>query len=562
MRSLAVVAILVAGCHDAATPAARDLAPPPTAPDMATTSDAPDLATAPSADLAPPPCADECALGATSAQGTCKLWDDARKAFVAPDPARRLHDRARDYDRLLRANQLVRGAVCNAVYADAARTTINYYSGTGDAALWTGTTLAAQAWRYRATGAPDAAAELTTLATTIDFLFNVSGEPGYLARLAVPTGDATPLETANRCGGVNWHCGTIYKGASYDWLGHLSRDAYTGVMLGAFAAWEASPDASVRAMLRDDVVRVVEELMKQRQVPATVTSNGITFPTTLSLENVILSPSEMTNGRVTITVGGSNELHGAREFLPDFSTVLSQIIGVSPPIPRASSAIMLGAFFQEALAMTTDEPATHQQILDYYNAHADGWLSVAEQWSFSANCGSGYYANHIAFIMAYVWGHLEKDARFVARIRDRVLDGRMWAALSGQKNPYFAYLWGGTRAAPPAQASIDAANAQLAQFPVGPRVHVAVDHSADAKYMPHDASCTSEPMADTATLAVDVGERVVDDFAWQRGPWRLKDAGNAAEVYPGVDFLAAYWAARAHGLLADDAPNTCTRWAP
>ncbi|MCU1279642.1 MAG: hypothetical protein JWM53_3188, partial [bacterium] len=206
--------------------------------------------------------------------------------------------------------------------------------------------------------------------------------------------------------------------------------------------------------------------------------------------------------------------------------------------------------------------ATHQQLRAYYDAHADAWLDVAAQWSFSANCGSGYYANHIAFIMAYVWARLEKDATRGARIRDAVLDGRMWSALSGQKNPYFAFLWGATRAQAPAAPTIAAATDELTQFPVGPRVHVAVDHAADAVYQPHDSACTSEPMADTATLAVDVRDRVVEDFLWQRGPWRLHDGGNAAEVYPGVDFLAAYWAARAAGFVADDAAGRCTRWAP
>ena len=60
-------------------------------------------------------------------------------------------------------------------------------------------------------------------------------------------------------------------------------------------------------------------------------------------------------------------------------------------------------------------------------------------------------------------------------------------------------------------------------------------------------------MTDTATNAVDVGDRVVEDFLWQRGPWRLHDGGNLAEVYPGVDFLAAYWAARASATRSSTA---------
>jgi hypothetical protein len=206
------------------------------------------------------------------------------------------------------------------------------------------------------------------------------------------------------------------------------------------------------------------------------------------------------------------------------------------------------------------DAAEHAKLVAYYDAHADAWLDVAAGWSFSASCGDGYYANHIAYIMAYVWARHEKDPTRGARIRDAILDGKMWAALAPQKNPYFAFLWGATRTTAPAAATIAAANAELAQFPPGPRVHVAVDHTADAKYLPHDATCTSEPMTDTATNAVDAGDRVIEDFLWQRGPWRLHDGGNAAEVYPGVDYLAAYWAARAGGFLGDDAAGTCARW--
>src|SRR5262249_2546571 len=64
-------------------------------------------------------CADECALGDTSSAGTCKLWSVGQGAFVAPDVVGRMHDRSRDYDRLLRQQMLVQGAVCNAEYADA-----------------------------------------------------------------------------------------------------------------------------------------------------------------------------------------------------------------------------------------------------------------------------------------------------------------------------------------------------------------------------------------------------------------------------------------------------------
>jgi hypothetical protein len=225
---------------------------------------------------------------------------------------------------------------------------------------------------------------------------------------------------------------------------------------------------------------------------------------------------------------------------------------------------MLGAIFEMAIQVTDGVPsmaAQHQAFADYYSAHASVWLDIAKGWSFSSSCGSGYFANHITFILAHVWAMLETSPALAPRIRDEVLDGQLWSALAGHKNPYFAYLWGATRAAPPT-TEIAAANAQLSQFSAGPRVHVARDSASAQKYMPHDTTCTAPVLCDTKTLAVDVGDRVVDDFIWQRQPWQLQDGGDPRQVYPGVDYLAAYWAARRHGFIADDRAGTCARMSP
>jgi hypothetical protein len=60
--------------------------------------------------------------------------------------------------------------------------------------------------------------------------------------------------------------------------------------------------------------------------------------------------------------------------------------------------------------------------------------------------------------------------------------------------------------------------------------------------------------------AVDVGERCTADFIWQSKPWELYCEGDPHVVYPGVDFLVAYWMGRRHGFLADDAPGRCLAW--
>ena len=233
-----------------------------------------------------------------------------------------------------------------------------------------------------------------------------------------------------------------------------------------------------------------------------------------------------------------------------------------PAIPRDGSTIMLGAFFRMAIMMAGDDPAMAQaktELTSYYDANADAWLDVSEKWALGGSCGSGYFGNHIAYIMAYVYATLEPSPARRARIAETIFDQKMWKALEGHKNPYFAFLWGGTRSSP-APGAIAAAAAQLSQFGPGPRVNAPRNELAN---YPQDSQCTfnGQPQA-AKTTAVDVGVRVVDDFIWQRDPWGLYADGNALEVFPGVDYLAAYWAGRRHGFLADDRPGVCARFGP
>lgn len=523
----------------------------------------------------PAACTDECALGESgpAAGTTCKLWDMKTNAKVDPDAATSLVDRARDYDKRLRLVNLPHGQVMNANYTDAALTQIAYYSGFRDAAIWTGSALAAASFNLIATRSADAEKQVQALVKTLHRSFLVSGDPGYLARVVIPKTNGVALNQANRCSGNDpeWHCNVAFEGQMYDWNGGTSRDQNTGVMLGYYVAYFATSDEATRAIIRSDVVTMARELVKVRKdVPARVKVNGVPLDKKLDLENVILAPSEMSNGKILIdlSTGDYSEsgMNGMREFFPDFSVLVKQVIGINVPIKRPSSTIMLAAFIQMGIAMSADDPSAamvqaHKELNDYYDAHADDWLSIIETWSFDGNCGKGYFANHIAFIMAYVYASLEKHPGRLARIRDTALDGKLWGALKGHKNSYFAFLWASTRPTSP-KAETDQALAQLSLFQPGPRVRAPRDTQSLAKYMPHDTKCTAEPLCDTASLATDVNERVVDDFIWQRQPWALYDGGDAKLVYPGVDYLAAYWAARRYGFTTDDRPGVCARYLP
>jgi hypothetical protein len=195
----------------------------------------------------------------------------------------------------------------------------------------------------------------------------------------------------------------------------------------------------------------------------------------------------------------------------------------------------------------------HDRIEAYYEERAAEWVDLARGWSYPDDCGDAYYAIHIAFIMAYAWAQLETDAERAADLATDILDERMWATVEGHKNPYFAFLWAAAQDAPDG-GTIDEAVDQLSQFEPGPRVHVGRENAA--RY-PASPECDGQVDHDDA---VDVGDRVVDGFLWQRNPWVMSAAGDPREVMSGVDYLAAYWLARRHGLAGDDREGTCTRW--
>jgi hypothetical protein len=119
---------------------------------------------------------------------------------------------------------------------------------------------------------------------------------------------------------------------------------------------------------------------------------------------------------------------------------------------------------------------------------------------------------------------------------------------------WFAYIYAANAPANSTSAApaVTMGNTQLAEFQAAPRVHAAVTNT-----LPADPNCTGQ-----ALDAIDISQRIINDFDWQRGSWQETDAGNPNEVYPGVDYLAAYWLGRQAGFLTDDTPTECTRWLP
>jgi hypothetical protein len=290
------------------------------------------------------------------------------------------------------------------------------------------------------------------------------------------------------------------------------------------------------------MVTFVTELMKTRTLYPTI--DGVPSLVPFNVQYVVLTDQEP----LSISVGGSGQdaVTGMQEFMPE-------LLGL---YPEPAAAIQLASAFEVALQVTANQPSwatQNQTITTFFDANVNSWLNVGEDYAYSADCGDSYFANNIVYEPMYDLARLDTDPTRSALIRGTILEQKMWQqGVINDKNSFFAYIYaanaptGSTGAAP----AIAMANTQLSQFQQAPRVHAAVSNS-----LPADPNCPGN-----ALDAIDISQRVVNDFDWQRGPWQENDPGLATEVYPGVDYLVAYWMARAQNFLMDDTPTQCTVW--
>jgi hypothetical protein len=527
-------------------------------------------------DRCEPGCLDECALGETRTTGgtnqVCGLYSADTGGFVSTGSGG--HDLARKHLGWIRQHQLANGYIANTVFSDASHQTPIAYTGTVDAAEWTGVYLAAESLRSMSTGSPDAARNVDAIIERFHQLFEVTGTPGYMARIWAPL-DGDPLLAA-LYDAQDWsHAQTTYGGGPAFYHAWTSRDMYAGMILGLGLAYDATTSPTHREMIRDVVVTLARELIRQRtNVPVRIRyqlfgswqESDLEF----DMQHVILVPREMVDGRVFIQIGSdadpsnydASELRGAREFLPDFQPVLSQTPGLGtllPSIPRPSTAMMLAAFMEVALHVTTGIPgrqADRAAIAAHYEANKQAWLGLMKQYEYhnQEECWKQYFGMTIAYHPIYTVLRLTEDAAYRSQIQTQVLGDRMRPFSVGHANAYFDYIAGsqGSAGAIPMSEIADTGD-QLVDFTPPPKAAITVNNTGAYQANP---SCPNQ-----ANAPVAIGDRVPVDFMWQHHPFRLvNDQVDPRHVYPGTDYLVAYWMGRQHGFLTDDAPNTCTRW--
>ena len=521
-------------------------------------------------------CADQCTLGYTRTSGgkqqTCALLSVASNKYVSLSAG--MHDRARKYHAWTRKHHLPNGTMSDTRFATTALKKPVSYHGTGDSAIWTGSYLAAEALRLKVTGAPDARASVRRLVEAIHRLFEITKHKGFMARYAAPTAGPDPVINKLYNASDPRHHKTKFKGQDYYWSGNTSRDQYQGVLMGYSLAYDVLTSAAHKKMIRDDMVALVQELIKQRKVKITVRFHAgkwqeMSIPVTM--QYVVLNPTEFKKGGPYIQIGTTakpnayedSTMQGFQEFMPDYAKLLKQIpilgLLIVFPVPRSGSAIMLANILNIGMQVTKGVPgqaANHAAFKSHYDkqrAYILGIMKLYTNLNDANTCWKSYYGLNISQEPVYNLLRLEQHAATRASMVKDVLQARMWPVVKDHKNSFFSYIYAsqGPKGGATAAAAV-AATAQLKQFPPPPKALKTKDLAS--KYTANP-KCSNQ-----SKTAVDVKDRIFDDFIWQRHPFELKKQGDGKTVYPGADYLLAYWMGRRHGFLNDDAKGTCLRW--
>jgi len=176
-----------------------------------------------------------------------------------------LRQKAQDHDEwYVQHHQPFYGSTLEILYKDDERTEVEKYYGTWDSCFWTGSYLASQAFRYYVTRDPEAKANAIRAVEALDGHLHVTGRFGYVARYRGPQDPLVLPEDCAEFEGCHFVNDGEYAGDF--WIGNTSRDQYNGWLLGMSLAYDLVDDKEMRQIIKDDVAEILDYLIGNKWV--------------------------------------------------------------------------------------------------------------------------------------------------------------------------------------------------------------------------------------------------------------------------------------------------------
>ncbi|MDJ0841326.1 MAG: hypothetical protein QNK37_32750 [Acidobacteriota bacterium] len=422
-----------------------------------------------------------------------------------PDPAS-LAPRAIAVSELLRSGHLPFDSVLDAVVLrdEPGGAAVDYVH-FGDSAIWTGHYLAAEAFRFAETGDKDALLGIDHALDAIERLINLSGIPGLLSRVAIPT-DSPVLDTLEDevigDGQGDRLFSGFHEGREYESMGHITRDQYSGALMGTgIAAMVLDKVPEIRDRARDLALTMIDYLVERQFCPS---------------ESVV-DPISQTRFTSTTWLGNPG-----------------QVLAI----------LQLG----RALA---PERYTDLFAQDYPMWAANWFFS----WLQTFDTHDSYFKFNLENGLAFLLLKLETDAQR----REELATGYrvQREALKYHANAWFDAVELATLGFKPELLTRDPQEIQtelrhlLVQVLDRPILMEAPDltNDPDIEIVDHKNISSDDKEERISRMPVPVVRRPGTDYLWQRSPfeieptWPLPEGGKAWRA-PGIDRILPYWMTR------------------
>ena len=416
-----------------------------------------------------------------------------------------LEDRAIDHDDWANTYHFNPYGGVGYVYFEAPESDVIHRYAFSDSTIWTGTYLAAEAFRYAVT--KDAQAKQNALRTiyALDAHLQVTQVPGFIARCVAP--DEPPYNTAY-IGHSRYVEGTGDWEGSF-WINNTSRDQYSGWFYGLSIAYDLIDDEQARQMIREDVSEVIYALrdnwwyiLGENGMP---TDAGPHVLPTFRLAWLAAAVHILDTPEI-------KQLYLEQYEQNKYTFKLSNISGMNKYYQYYGFNLSHLNF--NTLLRNETDPERRAFYLDVY--HQMIWRFVSHTHNvffdafYLANCeragGCFDYDQTLADVQVQLFDFQDPPVREVPKaIPDWELD------------PFSVFM------------------SDLIDL-------LGIRNLLDIEYQ------TLEPRP--------VQYRCPRSFMWQKTPYNLDcPGGDGTEVYPGIDYMLAYWMGRYYDLIDPGNPN-------
>ena len=392
--------------------------------------------------------------------------------------------------------------------------TVADYGRDGDGAVFTGHMLAMQAYKLAVMQDAQTAFDFSRTLETIEDMAGLHPTPGLFARSFVPPGATFELDPGEGEIVTVTAPGSPYLGYRYR-RGDMTRDQYSGLMLGLYTAYKVVDIDETRARIRNLVVEFVDALI----------ANDYKLHDTV--QDVSFDPGLISYDRANMALAYLRlafEVSGESRFLTEFDDRYDDWIGMAQGLNRNISKTDAATCFYKDnyYQFTIVAPAVYMgAVLTDGSAKQTSFETIVDELY------NGYSP------IGYGGMKGEKNALF-----------DLFYALGRHDGWY--YYWLPTSYDPLDRDALVSALRQLALYPAGPRRRVEQTNPDIAET--NRLACFGDKWF-MSTEALDIDHRPAEFYQWEATP-HVKESRCVQPwvQYPGLDYLEAYWMARYYGF--------------